>query len=68
MSGAFLRKLRSAFITRWVRPTTHEAGQALARAAAEKRKRIALTEQERRDGLHARLMAERAAGWPGVAR
>lgn len=42
--------------------TTHEAAQALGYAAAEKRRRADLTVQERKDALHARLIAERDAG------
>lgn len=48
--------------------TTHDAAQALGRAAAEKRRRAELTQRELYDATHARLRLERAAGWPGAVR
>lgn len=48
--------------------TDHEAGQVLARRAAEKRQRDALTIQERKDQMTRDLMALRAAGWPELSK
>lgn len=46
--------------------TTHDAAQALGRAAAEKRRRAELTQSERYANKHAQLRAERdgEGGWP----
>lgn len=59
MPRAFSSMLRRSFIGKWLKPTPHEAGQALSRAAAEKRERDRLTMEERKAALHAQLMAER---------
>lgn len=45
--------------------TTHEAAQALSRAAAEARARKNLTIAEKREALHAQLRAAREAGFIG---
>jgi hypothetical protein len=44
--------------------STHEAAQAMSRAAAEKKRRAELTHEERKADLHARMCAERDGGWP----
>jgi len=60
-------RVRELFAMRWLRPVTdHEAGQILARRAAEARQRAALTIKERKDAMTRQLKAERAAGWPGA--
>lgn len=43
--------------------SAHDAAQALGRIAADKRARAELTIQERKDAFHARMRAEREAGW-----
>ncbi|GEM_PF-5233886 len=62
--------LRELFSIRWLRPavTVHEAGQVMARRAAEARKRAEMTLAERRNALHAQLRAECDAGLVGGKR
>lgn len=48
--------------------TTHEAAQALGRAAAEARARKQLTLAEKREAIHAQLRAARDAGFVGGVR
>ncbi|MBI1682355.1 hypothetical protein [Caulobacter hibisci] len=69
-SRSLTSRVRELFSIRWLRPvmTAHEAGQVMARKAAEARQRADLTQAERRDALHARLRAERAAGLVGGKR
>jgi hypothetical protein len=56
--------LRDLFRIRWTRPVSdYDAGRILALKAADKRRREALTIQERRDEMNRRLRAERDAGW-----
>ena len=63
LDGLTLGMFRKAW--RRERPiTTHEAAQALGRAAAAKRERDDRTYAEKRDDFHARMRAEKAAGWP----
>lgn len=56
--------LREIFRMHWpFKPVSdHEAGQVLARKAAEARTRAALTLREKQDALNARLRAERDEG------
>lgn len=69
-SRTLTARLRELFSIRWLRPaiTAHEAGQAMARRAAEARQRAELTLAERRADLHAKLRAERDAGLVGGKR
>lgn len=61
-------RFRDLFSMKWIRPVSdHEAGQVLARRAAEAKAPAALTLQERKDAMTRQLEAERAAGWPGAA-
>lgn len=57
-------KLLDIFRMRWLRGpvTDHEAGQVLARRAAEARRRAELTIKERKAAINAKLRAELAAG------
>lgn len=62
-------RVRDLFRMKWLRPVSdHEAGQALARRAAEAKRRAALTQREKQDAMTRDLMALRAAGWPEVSR
>ena len=64
-----LARARDLFRMFWVRPVTdHEAGQVLARRAAEAKRRDALTQREKQDAMTQDLRALRAAGWPEMGR
>lgn len=65
--GALDHGLRALFRMAWrgERPiTTREAASVMGRAAAAKRERDNRTLAERKADFHARLRAEREAGWP----
>lgn len=64
MPLTILARARDLFRMRWAPVTDHEAGQVLARRAAEKRRREALTLEEKKAAMTRDLMALRAAGWP----
>ncbi|MBO9710542.1 MAG: hypothetical protein J7521_20265 [Caulobacter sp.] len=57
-------RLLDIFRIRWLRGpvSDHEAGQVLAKRAADARRRADLTFREKRDALNAQLRAECEAG------
>jgi len=60
---SLISRARDLFSMKWVRPITdHEAGQVLARRAAEAKRRAELTLREKQDDMNRRLRAELAAG------
>jgi hypothetical protein len=60
---SLISRARDLFSMKWVRPVSdHEAGQVLARRAADAKRRAALTLREKQDEVNRRLRDELAAG------
>lgn len=58
-----IARARDLFRMKWTRPVSdHDAGRILSLKAAEKRRREALTIQERKDAINRQLRDELAAG------
>lgn len=67
MPLTILSRARDLFRMKWDRSDINP-GRALALKGVEKRRREALTIQERKDAMTRDLMALRAAGWPDMSR